>query len=243
MNNQYNPYEPDGKSNSDSKIKVEFKKHISHSMKKKGMGTVNAGGAIIIIIFVVLCLTIFGLLSFTTSFADKKLADRNLDSVVRYYKADSEAEEKLAIIYDALYTRILLTSGPAYFFDEAFVKSTVENIAGYDFSDIVTIKEESPIDNWDLLEFYDEDEEEKINNSINIVTVIYQTQISDQEYSDDSKIKFYLNSEVEFCYNQDLNSFTYKIKEWKVVLDIASDVVYGEEEYNFFNPNSFWGDE
>ena len=73
---------------------------VSH--KKSGIGTVNAGGAIVIIIFVVLCLAVFGLLAFATAFADKKLADKTLESMERYYAADSEAEQKLSEIYNAL---------------------------------------------------------------------------------------------------------------------------------------------
>jgi hypothetical protein len=95
----FNPYE----SEKSQKISVDFKRNRGSS-KKSGMGAVNAGGAVIIIIFVVLCLTIFGLLSFATSFADKKLADRNLDNMAQYYSADARAEETLAKIYDALYS-------------------------------------------------------------------------------------------------------------------------------------------
>ena len=115
MYDPYNPYETEK-----PKIEVNFKRHRI-STKKNGIGTVNAGGAIIIIIFVVLCLTIFGLLSFATSFADKKLADKNLKSVEQYYKADAEAEEKLAAIYDAVYAK--MQTGPA--FDVSFVKNAV----------------------------------------------------------------------------------------------------------------------
>ena len=97
MNDPYNPYEA-GKP---QKIEVGYRSNRSSS-KKSGIGAVNAGGAIVIIIFVVLCLTIFGLLAFATSFADKKLADKTLFNVERYYAADSEAEKKLAEIYNAI---------------------------------------------------------------------------------------------------------------------------------------------
>lgn len=70
--------------------------------KKNRSAAMNVGGAIVIVIFVVLCLTIFGLLSFTTAYADKKLADRNLASISQYYSADSKAEEILAQLYSSL---------------------------------------------------------------------------------------------------------------------------------------------
>ena len=118
-----NPYE----NNNAPKIKIDYKRTRASS-KKHGIGTVNAGGAVIIIIFVVLCLTIFGLLSFATAFADKKLADRNLESIARYYRADAEAELKLAQAYDALCSKIMPVSGPEGFFDEDFVKSAISDI-------------------------------------------------------------------------------------------------------------------
>jgi len=44
-------------------------------------------------------------LSFMTAFADKKLADKNLTSIEQYYKADAEAEKKLAQIYNAVLSK------------------------------------------------------------------------------------------------------------------------------------------
>jgi hypothetical protein len=54
----------------------------------------------------VLCLTIFGLLSFTTAFADKKLADRTLNNMQEYYTADTQAEQTLADIYTQVYNKM-----------------------------------------------------------------------------------------------------------------------------------------
>ena len=82
-------------------VRVEYRRNRTLS-KKNDANTLNVGGAIIIIIFVVLCLTIFGLLSFTAAFADKKLADKNLVNIQQYYHADAEAEKKLAQIYNAV---------------------------------------------------------------------------------------------------------------------------------------------
>lgn len=100
MYDPYNPYKEKS-----PEIEVNFKRNRV-SAKKSGLGTVNAGGAIIIIIFVILCLTIFGLLSFATAFADKKLADKTLANASQYYGADLAAEEKLAAIYDAVYSKL-----------------------------------------------------------------------------------------------------------------------------------------
>ena len=105
-NNRYNPYgDLNNLNNYDSseyrQVRVEYKRNRTGVVKNAGRA-VNAGGAIIIIIFVILCLTIFGLLSFMTAFADKKLADKNLTNIEQYYGADSEAEKRLAQIYNAV---------------------------------------------------------------------------------------------------------------------------------------------
>ena len=101
----YNPYDDPYASDSSGgkQINIAYKRNNIFKNKKTGSATVNAGGAIIIIIFVVLCLTIFGILSFTTAFADKRLADRTLLSVQQYYEADTAAEQMLAAVYEICY--------------------------------------------------------------------------------------------------------------------------------------------
>ena len=207
MYDPYNQYNS-GIENS-PKIDINFKRNRI-SAKKTGIGTVNAGGAIIIIIFVVLCLTIFGLLSFATSFADKKLADKNLQSVMNYYKADSEAEEKLAKIYDAVNTKIQATSGPEGFFNSDFVKSAVSDskITG-DFG-VGNI--------------------EKLDNGETAATVFYTTDMNEVS---DTKVKYYLSSKVIFNYNGNTKKLTYKITEWRVIMD--SSFVYDENQYTLWN--------
>ena len=98
MYNPYDdPYAPE--SSGGKQIHIEYKRNNLFKNKKTGSATINAGGAIIIIIFVVLCLTIFSLLSFTTAFADKRLSDRTLLGVQQYYEADTLAERMLAAVW------------------------------------------------------------------------------------------------------------------------------------------------
>lgn len=54
------------------------------------------GGSSLLIIFAVLCLTVFALLGFSTVQAHKRLADVSVQAVSDYYRADSQAEEILA---------------------------------------------------------------------------------------------------------------------------------------------------
>ena len=205
MYDPYNPY-----ADEKQKIDVNFKR-TRISTKKSGVGTVNAGGAIIIIIFVVLCLTIFGLLSFATAFADKKLADKNLQNVSHYYEADSIAEEKLAMIYEAVYNKAALTSGPEGFFDEDFVWSALDDIKGE-----IYIWEPCNEDTGD-------------NN--NTVMVSYITYMADSE---NSEVRYFLCSEIELYYNPDTRTVSYKITEWRVITE--TDFDYGGNVGNLWMP-------
>lgn len=54
------------------------------------------GGCSLLVIFAVLCLTVFALLGFSTVQANKRLADISAQAASDYYRADSQAEEILA---------------------------------------------------------------------------------------------------------------------------------------------------
>ena len=54
------------------------------------------GGSSLLVIFAVLCLTVFALLGFSTVQADKRLTDVSIQAVSNYYAADCAAEEILA---------------------------------------------------------------------------------------------------------------------------------------------------
>ena len=54
------------------------------------------GGVSLLVVFAVLCLTIFALLSLTTVQADVRLADATAQAVSDYYAADCQAQEMLA---------------------------------------------------------------------------------------------------------------------------------------------------
>lgn len=56
------------------------------------------GGSSLLVIFAVLCLTVFALLGFSTVQADKRLSDVSIQAVADYYTADSRAEEILAAL-------------------------------------------------------------------------------------------------------------------------------------------------
>ena len=54
------------------------------------------GGNSLLVIFAVLCLTVFALLGLSTAQANKRLAEASIRAVADYYAADCEAEKILA---------------------------------------------------------------------------------------------------------------------------------------------------
>ena len=73
-------------------------------MKTKGNFQFSVGGASILMIFVVLCLTAFGILSYVTANADSRISEKNAEAVQNYYKADGKIQEGLKQIDAALLT-------------------------------------------------------------------------------------------------------------------------------------------
>jgi len=54
------------------------------------------GGSSLLVIFAVLCLTVFALLSVSTAQANRRLSEQTVQAVEEYYAADCHAEEILA---------------------------------------------------------------------------------------------------------------------------------------------------
>lgn len=71
-------------------------------MKNKGFSP-SVGAPSILMIFVVLCLTAFGVLSFATAGSYRKLAEKHAESLRAYYAADAKAQEMLGRIDAKLY--------------------------------------------------------------------------------------------------------------------------------------------
>ncbi len=66
-------------------------------MKKKEADPLQIfGGTSLLMVFAVLCLTVFAMLSLSTVQAQKRLSDSSLETMTAYYKADLEAETLLA---------------------------------------------------------------------------------------------------------------------------------------------------
>lgn len=67
--------------------------------ERKSSG-INIGSASIIMVFSVLCLTVFAVLSLITANSEYKLAVKSTDVIKNYYAADNAATEKLAVLKD-----------------------------------------------------------------------------------------------------------------------------------------------
>lgn len=66
-------------------------------MKKREKISIPAvGGSSLLVIFAVLCMTVFALLSLSTAQAEKRVADAAAQAVTEYYAADLQAQEIFA---------------------------------------------------------------------------------------------------------------------------------------------------
>jgi len=68
------------------------------SDKKRKIGFSTSGGSLLLVIFAVLCLTVFTLLALATVQADTRLSNTSREAVAQYYAADTGAETMLAYI-------------------------------------------------------------------------------------------------------------------------------------------------
>ena len=66
------------------------------SKPKERFSPPAVGGISLLVVFAVLCLTVFALLALTTVQADTRLADASARAVTDYYAADCRAQELLA---------------------------------------------------------------------------------------------------------------------------------------------------
>ena len=67
-------------------------------MKGNSGFQIGTGVTSILMIFVILCLTTFGILSYTSAKADLALTNKNADYISSFYDAYSEVNEKIAAI-------------------------------------------------------------------------------------------------------------------------------------------------
>ena len=68
----------------------------------KRVSGVHVGSASLILIFAVLCLTVFSTLAYVTASQEKELAEKSAQAMWQYYNADWQCEE----MYDAIFMEL-----------------------------------------------------------------------------------------------------------------------------------------
>lgn len=102
---------------------------------------INIGTSSLILIFIILCLAVFGLLSLSSAKSDMSLANQNAEAVKAYYEADSKGQEFLKEI-DSILKEVMDTSA-----EPAICRPLLEKQAGrYYDSELDCIKTEIPMD-------------------------------------------------------------------------------------------------
>ena len=82
--------------------------------KRESFAPPAVGGSCLLVIFAVLCLTVFALLSLSTVQADGRLADASVEAVSAYYRADCHAEAILARLRSGQVPQGVTADGDTY---------------------------------------------------------------------------------------------------------------------------------
>ncbi len=69
---------------------------VNKKQKSEPRRTLSIGGISILMVFVMLCLTTFGLLTLATARAEMRLTEKNAQSVTAYYESSARMQEILA---------------------------------------------------------------------------------------------------------------------------------------------------
>lgn len=125
-------------------------KNFSHILKAGGNmdnkrtklsnTSMNLGGTIIIIIFVVLCLTVFSVLSFNTAYSDLKLAKKSEEFYNDYYRIHGIAEERLAEIYVVLMS---INENLSFADSKTFIDNAAESVVKLHGVSVISLNDDS----------------------------------------------------------------------------------------------------
>lgn len=83
-------------------------------MKEKRPAIGTPGSSSLMVIFAVLCIAIFAVLSLSTSLAGKRLAESSAESVYDFYRADCEAEKTLTLLRNGVLPEDVEKNGDVY---------------------------------------------------------------------------------------------------------------------------------
>ena len=94
-------------------------------MRKERISAPAVGGSSLLVIFAVLCLTVFALLSLSTVQAEKRMADAAAEAVADYYAADLQAQEVFARLRTGETVGGVLVDGNRYHYSCSISKHQV----------------------------------------------------------------------------------------------------------------------
>ena len=131
-------------------------------MNHKKEFSMNVGLPSILLIFVVLCLISFGVLSLVSANSDRKLSQKVLDRQTAYYNACNAAEENLYLIDQKLHNALVVSSNQDEYTSNI---SEIENHLSFPISDIQTLEISLEfIDPYSIYEYTNSDKLYKITS-------------------------------------------------------------------------------
>lgn len=118
------------------------------------------GGSSLLVIFIVLCLTVFAMLSLSSVQADGRLSTASAEAVYAYYAADCAAEEILAKLRLGLVPEGVVKEGNRYLYEcavsdtqklvvEAEVTGTDYRILQWKTESVFSWQDEDTLNVWD----------------------------------------------------------------------------------------------
>ena len=90
---------------------------------------IHVGSASIIMIFAVLCLTVFSTLSYVTANQEQKLAEKSARAIEQYYAADWQCEAYYEEIYNLLKAGVAASELPQHLDVDVTSEGTADRIA------------------------------------------------------------------------------------------------------------------
>jgi len=123
------------------------------------------GASSLIVIFAVLCLCVFSLITLSTSLAEKRINDASVKAISDYYIADSKAEETISQIRSGNIPQNVYSDGDNYYFEvsvcenqrlEVILKKNTFEITSYSLKSQHSFEENQP-NLWDGSNIFQED--------------------------------------------------------------------------------------
>lgn len=106
-------------------------------MSKESNIPAPVGGSSLLVIFAVLCMTVFAMLGLATVKADERLADDSYQAVSSYYEADCEAERILGELRSGIVEDGVVQNGNLYAYSctisDTQLLSVVVEVGGTDY--------------------------------------------------------------------------------------------------------------